>query len=142
MISGGNRQALAQAFAQTRYRGLVAGEPVELRVGERAPALDARLSGGRGWAWLTAVNPGAKHLPETENAARLAALRGVLASTGSECWPGEAVADDGSWPAEPGFVLVNVSLEAALAIAADFGQAAILWSDGGTPARLEWPPNA
>ena len=70
--------------------------------------------------------------------ARLASLRSVFGGAGIECWPGEAVADDGSWPSEPGIVLVNVSLAAALAIAADFGQAAILWSDGGNPARLEW----
>ena len=133
------RQALAQAFAQTSYHGIVAGERLELRVGQRCAALDSRLGSGLGWAWLTAMNPGAERLREAENVARLAALREVLGRTGIECWPGEAVADDGSWPAESGIVLVNVSLDAALAIAADFGQAAILWSDGGNPARLEWP---
>lgn len=138
-MSERDRRELAQAFAQTRYRGIVAGERLELRVGQSCPQLDARLADGLGWAWLTAVNPAAESLPEAENAARLAALRTVLAGAGIECWPGESEADDGSWPTEPGVVLVNVSLAAALAIAADFGQAAILWSDNGNPARLEWP---
>ncbi|HEY5762839.1 MAG TPA: DUF3293 domain-containing protein [Rhodocyclaceae bacterium] len=138
-MPGRDRRRLEQAFGQTCYRGVVAGERLELRVGQACPALDSRLTEGLGWAWLTAVNPGGESLPDAENAARLASLRAVLGGTRIECWPGEAVADDGSWPAEPGIVLVNVSLAAALAIAADFGQAAILWSDGGNPARLEWP---
>ena len=137
-MPGHDRQALAQAFTQTAYRGVVAGERVDMRVGQRSAPLDARLAGDRGWAWLTAVNPVAERLGDAENAARLAALRALLASTAIECWPGEAVADDGSWPAEPGVILVNVSLDSALAIAADFGQAAILWGDGTNTARLEW----
>lgn len=40
-----------------------------------------------------------------------------------------ALADAGDWPAEPGFLVIDAPLAAVVALAAQFGQAAIVCGD-------------
>jgi hypothetical protein len=135
-MDGPARATLATAFAATTYRVELDGHRVAFRIGERCPDLDSRTGGG--WAWLTAVNPGARRLPAEANARRLRELAGRLASLGCPHWPAESSADAGDWPIEPGFVVAGLNLDAARALAGEFGQAAMVWGDGVNPARLEW----
>jgi hypothetical protein len=133
---GDERAALAEAYCCSTYRTRIDGRAVTIRVGEPVPA----LAGYGGWAWLTAVNPGSRPLPAAENAARLAALAQRLQDLGAPNWPADAVADDGGWPIEPGFVVAGIPLATARGLAVGFGQHAIVWGEAGLPSRLEWLP--
>lgn len=136
MIDSAHRAALDAAYRRTDYRGTVAGQPVVARVGARCPPLDAIA--GAGWAWITAANPGSRPLTAEENAIRMGGLALRLQESGYRSWPAESAADDGGWPVEPGLFVVGLSRESARSLAVEFGQNAILWSDGVNPAQLEW----
>jgi len=128
------RAALERAYRATTYR---AG-PLRLRVGERSAALDAMLAerGADEWAYLTAWNPGSQPCPEAENRAAQGRLLERLAA-----WPtlaGESRGDDASWPAEPSVLVLGIGRGEAMALAREFGQAAILAGRRSGAAELVW----
>jgi len=135
---------LEAAYRATRYRLASAGGPIVLEVGARAPALDRLLAaaGARRWAWLTAVNPGARQLGAAENAARLAALDAELARGGRAALPGVAVDLAGAWPDEESRLVLDLDVGTARALAERFGQVAFLAGEAGAEVRLEWTRSA
>lgn len=136
----GAARRLAAAYRATRYRVVGAGEPIELAVGARSPALD-RLLAGRGarrWAWLTAVNPGARRLAAAANAARLARLDAELARRGLTALSGFAIDPAGEWPDEESRLVLDLDAATARGLAERAGQLAFLAGEAGGAARLEW----
>lgn len=131
---------LEAAYRATRYRFAAAGATIVLEVGSRAPALDRLLAaaGARRWAWLTAVNPGARRLGAEQNAARLAELDAELARRARVVLRGVAVDPAGEWPDEESRLVVGLELGAARALARRFGQVAFLAGEMGAEVRLEW----
>lgn len=131
---------LEAAFRATHYRFAAAGATIVLEIGARAPALDRLLAaaGARRWAWLTAVNPGARRLGAEENAARLAELDAELARGGRAALPGVAVDPGGGWPDEESRLVLGLDVGTARALARRFGQVAFLAGEAGAEARLEW----
>jgi hypothetical protein len=104
----------------------------DLRIGVAQPALAAWLHEQRvaRWAIVSAHNPGACRLSPNDNDERDARLCERLRQAGWRHARSVALADAGDWPAEPGYFVVDAPLAALLALAADFGQAAIVCGEG------------
>jgi hypothetical protein len=131
---------LAQAYAATVYRVFLPGGSCDLRPGESSAMLRGWLAdaGVREFAILTACNPGSRRLSATDNAERQARLECALLEAGYEPYAGENVAAAGDWPAEESCFVAGLPLADALALAAQFGQNAIVHGGAdGTPA-LVW----
>lgn len=133
------RARLDAAYRRTAYRVELAGFPAVLRVDMPWAAIDARLTGGVCClAYLTAANPGSQKLSDAENAQRQRALNDDIIDGGCTVLPGMAVADDGMWPDEAGFLVAGLSCEAAHALAVAYGQNAFLHAETGGHVRLIW----
>jgi hypothetical protein len=132
--------ALAAAYRATAYRFGLDGETIELRVGASNAALDRWLAahGFAEWAWLTAVNPGSRQLPEAENRKSMNALAQQLAAEGLLYVAGAAVADRGDWPDEASFFVPGIEAQKAGQLARAYGQNAFLYGKRGLPACLLW----
>ena len=131
---------LAAAYRATTYRVFLPGGPQDLRIGQASPELSAWLADNEvdAWAVLTAWNPGSEKLSEQENVARQSQLEVRLLELGYEPFAGENLADAGDWPAEDTCFVGGMAAGEALAMAAGFGQAAIVVGGGdGTP-KLMW----
>lgn len=138
---GTERERLRAAYEATDYRvddgprgGFV------IRVGARAPAADALLAaaGAESWAFITASNPRSQLLSEAENLARMARLTGVVQRRGLAHYSGAGVAVDGDWPPEPSLFVIGLDEVAAVGLAREFDQHAIVVGRMGEPARLVW----
>lgn len=134
------RQRLDAAYRATTYRVAAPEGPIDLRVGARSAPLAALLQarGASCWAYLAAVNPASQPLPPADNAVRHAALQAVLEQGGYPILAGEAIADAGDWPVEPGFLACGLGHDEAAALARRFGQNAFLWGEGDGPVTLVW----
>lgn len=143
--------ALLAAFTATTYRVSTPSGICDLRVGAPQPAFDDALStwqagkstetsDGRmavDWAIITACNPG-KPLAEQENVRRQARMQAYIDQRGWAYWPACNLADDGCWPVEDSFLLLQVAESEVVALARNFGQLALLVGcQGGLP-RLRW----
>lgn len=119
---------LIQAYLDTDYH--VAGEtPTTLRVGVTNPELAALFTAhhAHACAFLTACNPRSLPLAPEENAHRQKALEETLKSRSLRFIEGTATHPDGDWPAEPSYLVFDLALESAKALASHFDQNAILW---------------
>jgi hypothetical protein len=134
------RVRLEAAYRAARYRIAVPGGAFELTVGRPSEELERLLAahGCRRWALLAAANPGSRRLGERENQRRLARLDRELERRGLVAFEGENRDPAGIWPAEASRLLLDVDQEAARALAAAFGQAAILAGETGGAPRLVW----
>jgi 8-oxo-dGTP pyrophosphatase MutT (NUDIX family) len=117
------------------------GRSVDVRVGERAPDVDAALAalspGCRAWAVVTAFNPDAQSASDDDNARAHAALSAELAARALPCLRSTGGrGDDATWAPEPGFVIGGLDLVDAHALARRFGQAAFLYARVGAPVAL------
>jgi hypothetical protein len=135
-----SRDRLEAAFRAAVYRVRLPSGEIEIVVGRAAPALDRLLarSGARRWAWLTAVNPGARRGGAVDNAARLARLDGELARRGLATWPGVCRDPSRRWPDEESRLVADLDAGQARALARELGQLAFLAGEAGGVARLEW----
>lgn len=132
---------LAAAFAATCYRVFASEGPVfDLRIGAAQPQFDQwlRRHGACRWAIVTAHNPHARQLSAQENAARDLVLAQRLQSHGWRRLRSIHLADADDWPAEEGFLVLDVSSEEALALAAEFDQVAIVAAETGMPPSLQF----
>jgi len=107
------------------------------RVGERVPELDT-LAAEKGWAWLSAFNPGSQLLSESENLQRHQALLNNLVNTQRAFLPAASGDDTGQWPVEHAVCLLNIDEITARALAIRHGQAAFLHAQPGEAVRLCW----
>jgi hypothetical protein len=134
------RDRLERLYRRARYRVELAGGAVELAIGRRSPALDRELerAGASTWTIVTACNPESVPLGAEENRRRAAELARRISSAGWSTWPSAGVDPDGRWPEEPGFLVLEAPLPAVRALAADYGQAAIVAGRRGGVAELLW----
>ncbi|HEY7986276.1 MAG TPA: DUF3293 domain-containing protein [Methylophilaceae bacterium] len=119
---------LDMAYRATGYLIHLRGEAIRLRVDQSSPEFGKFLEHTQceQWAFVSAVNPGSELFTEAANASRHRKLLAAVSAQKLVYFPGDAVPDTGKWPIEPGLLLLHISLEQALALAQEFGQAAIL----------------
>jgi len=128
-------RALDPAFRATTYRVATDDGVFDLRIGLANGGFDAflRRHDVSCWAVLTAYNPGAMR-DDSENARREQRLRERLCEFGRPFLPACNIADGDAWPAEPGFVLLQVNEEEMRDLAAEFSQLAFICGNiGGVP---------
>jgi len=97
-----------------------------------------RKLGKRSWTFITAVNPKSILEPAKINAWRNTNLEIDIAQTGLHYAYASGEAINGSWPAEPSFVVFDMSLESALNLAHRYDQNAILFGRLDGVAKLQW----
>ena len=117
-----------QAYLETDYR--VLGDPVfTLNVGHESPALAALHKAHRveSSAFITACNPFSQSLDVPANEGRQKALAGELKFRSLPFVDGAGQHPSNQWPAEPSFLVLGVSREAAKALGVRHGQNAIVW---------------
>lgn len=142
-----DERRLAAAFRATDYRVRVEGRTFVLRLDApraRWPAGSAfrawlEQRGLASWAIVTADNPGGRRRSPARNRAAKHALRRILDAHGWRHVPACNRARYGNWPDEEAFCVFAADLRQLRAVAASFGQAAIVIGDrvSGAP-RLLW----
>lgn len=116
-----------EAYRQTLYR-VLGRRGFVLRVGERSQRLAELVAEhGLGAAFITAFNPHSIELSDKENWQRQQALREVVISMRLLFLEGSGQHPSGEWPAEDSVLVLGVTVPQARAIAAQFGQNAIVW---------------
>ncbi len=131
-----SRQTLEATYASAHYEvRLEDGRTVAIRIGEPTPELASET-----FALITAFNPGSTTRTEKWNQEANARLEARLRSLGSAYLAGRGMSPDGSH-VEPSFAIFDITREASLALAREFGQAAIVWFEGNG-AELAWTEEA
>lgn len=116
------------AYLETDYR--VFGQlPLVLRVGAANAALAAlyrqyKVNSG---AFISACNPFSRLVDDAVNSARQAELAKDLQKRSLSHIEGVGVHTSGSWPAEPSFFVLGLSLEDAMLLGKKYSQNAIVW---------------
>jgi hypothetical protein len=131
---------LAAAYRATTYRVFLPGGALDLRIDQTDERLRRWLAGNgsHSFAIVTAANPGSRQLDAAANAERQAALECELLEGNYEPYAAEHVADDGAWPVEESCFVADLEREDACALAAEFGQNAVVCGgEDGVP-RLVW----
>lgn len=109
---------------------------LELRVDHPSAALDHLLDRycHNTWAFISAVNPGSQPLSQAANAKRHDQLCNVIINLHLPYFAGDGIPDAPDWTAEPGLMVLGISMRHAHDIASRFGQNAILaGTRGGVP---------
>jgi hypothetical protein len=88
------------------------------------------------WAFMTAYNPLSQPLPEAENKIRQEKLRSRLREAGYSFVEGYGTGDN--WEPEASLFVLDIPRDAAVSIAREFGQHAILFGTATSPAELVW----
>jgi hypothetical protein len=129
---------LVTAYRATDYHVTGAVPQFVMHVDEPSEAL-AALHAARGAtcsALLTACNPASRAMDDDVNAAAQRQLAERLAADGVE-WVEALGADPlGRWPAEPSVLALGLDCEAAILLAREFGQNALLWAGANAVPRL------
>ncbi len=135
--TGHMNESLLNAYRNTTYEVHADGRTIGIRIGKHCAALDDLLGdAARSWAFVTAVNPESRVLPEAVNAERNAELKREIERCGWSFWPGVGRPDGGDWSPEPSFLVVGISREQAAALGARYGQNAVVWGRVGGVAEL------
>lgn len=131
---------LDAAYRATTYRVFLPRAAVDLRIDQPNAALSAWLdqAGCAGFAVITAFNPGGQLLAGETNAARQSQLECDLLEGNYEPYAGENLPDDGRGPVEETCFVPDITPEDACALAADFGQNAIVCGGADGIPRLLW----
>jgi hypothetical protein len=131
--------ALEAAFRATSYRIATETGLFDLRIGENNPAFDAYLLAKNAacWGLITASNPGGVRC-DADNPRQAQRLLGCLQALGHDFLSASHIADDGGWPEEKGFLVLQASEAEMRCLAADFSQLAFVWGTVGGKARLIW----
>ena len=132
-------KSLEAAFRATTYRVETTEGPFDLRVGVSNPAFDAvlRRQGVSCWGVVTACNPGGIQC-DGQNPQSRDRLRERLKASGHLHFPAMNLADDETWPAEPGFMLLQASEIELITLASEFSQLAVVYGVVGSAPRLVW----
>ncbi|MEZ5312391.1 MAG: DUF3293 domain-containing protein [Thermoanaerobaculia bacterium] len=132
------RSELEPLYFEAIYRvALPTG--VRLEVGKESPAVDRwlRENGFETAAYVTAANPRSTRLGDRENEARHERLLEMVTAQTIRFLPAESRDREGGWR-ETGLLLLGIDEGAALDLASELGQAAILALEAGRPVRLAW----
>jgi len=147
---GGGALSLLESYLRTTYRVTELAPPVDIRIGEPCPALDALLDlhTARSWAFITAWNPGSKKLGAAENQRRQAALEAEVKQGGTVFYRGAGIPDDATsafrlpssssapWEPEESLLIIGMDREQAVKLGKKYAQAAIVAGDRSAPAQL------
>lgn len=109
---------------------------LELRVDQPSADLDRLLDYYHcdAWAFISAVNPGSHPLSHAANTERHRQLCDVVSKLHLPHLAGDGIPDMPDWTAEPGLMVLGISLQHAQDIASRFEQNAILAGiRGGVP---------
>ena len=130
--------ALWDAYRRTTYIARLGQSEIRINPDRQSAELDMLLNehGAIEWAYVTAHNPQSRRLTDEDNAKRQMELINAVQDRGLAFFEGDAVADDGKWPAEPSLLILGLPLDDARALGRQFGQLAIVVGRSGQPARL------
>ncbi len=131
---------LNAVYRATTYRVFLPGGLCELRIGVACPALAAWLAaeGYAAWAVITAHNPGSQPAGDARNAERQAQLEGELLEGNYEPYAAENAPDADDWPVEESCFVPDIAVDDACALAADYGQKAIVCGGPDGIPQLQW----
>jgi hypothetical protein len=131
---------LEAAYRATTYRVFLPGGSCELRLGRPCETLRCWLetAGCTEFALITAHNPGGQLVGEATNAERQSQLECDLLEGNYEPYAAQHEADDGQWPVEESCFVPDISPEDACAIAADYGQSAVVSGGSDGVPHLIW----
>ena len=141
------RRELEAAYRATTYRVFLPGGGCDLRIGVASETLRCWLetAGAAHFAILTAYNPGSCLVADAENSTRQAQLECALLELDYEAYAAQNLADGEQWPVEESCFIPDMPEGTALALAARYGQCAVVCGGAdGRPALL-WtgtPPAA
>ena len=142
--------SLRDHYLRTTYRVTEVTPPIDIRIGERCPELDALLDkhAALRWAFITAWNPGSKKLDAIENQRRQAVLEAEVKQGGYAFYRGSGIPDDStsafllppsslvSWDPEESILIAGIDSEDAVKLGKKYEQAAIVTGERGAPAQL------
>lgn len=131
-------QQLIQAYLNTSYRIETPVGPLNVRIGDTNPQLDALLEqhGVRTWAFITAWNPGSQQLSDAENLERHGALQHRFEALKLATLPGVGECPNESWPPEQSVLVLGIDRTTARNLGQEFGQNAIVVGISHGPAEL------
>jgi hypothetical protein len=131
---------LTAAYRATTYRVFLPAGVCELRIGEPCAALRNWLadSDNQTWAVITAHNPGSQPADEARNAEQQAQLEGELLEGNYEPYAACNEPDSDHWPAEESCFVPDIAVEDACALAADYGQNAVVCGGADGVPHLVW----
>lgn len=131
---------LDAAYRATTYRVFLPGCLADLRVDTSNDALYCWLetAGCEQFAIITAYNPGSVASPAARNDERQTRLEGDLLESGYAVLPAQNIPDDGDWPVEESCFVADMSPAEACALAADYGQNAVVCGARDGAPQLVW----
>jgi hypothetical protein len=128
--------ALISLYRTTDYRvRLLQGGWASIRIDKALPAALQALTGGRGWAFITAWNPQSLLLPRSLNHAAQIALLGALRGLRRTLYIRPGLGAGRNWR-EPSFFVIGPELEEIDGLAQQFQQNAYVHGLGAGAARL------
>jgi hypothetical protein len=131
---------LETAYAATTYRVFLPGGQCELRIGQPCETLRCWLetAGCTEFALITAHNPGGQLVDAAINAERQSQLECELLEGNYEPYVAQHEADAEDWPGEESCFVPDISPEDACALAADYGQNAVVCGGADAVPHLVW----
>ncbi|MFH1661249.1 MAG: DUF3293 domain-containing protein [Pseudomonadota bacterium] len=131
---------LEAAYKATTYRVFLPGGVCDLRIGQPCETLRCWLetAGSTEFALITAYNPGGLRADDALNAERQSQLECELLEGNYEPYAAQHEADDDGWATEESCFVPDISREDACALAADFGQNAVVCGGADGVPQLVW----
>jgi len=131
---------LEAAYKATTYQVFLPGGSCELRIGQPSETLRCWLETAEctEFALITAYNPGGQPMDEATNAERQAQLECDLLEGNYEPYAAQHEADAENWPTEESCFVPDISREDACALAADYGQNAVICGGADAIPHLVW----
>lgn len=131
---------LEAAYRATTYRVFLPGGSCELRIGQPCETLRCWLETAdcTEFALITAHNPGGQRADEAINAERQSQLECELLEGNYEPYAAQHEADAEGWPSEESCFVPDISREDACALAADYGQNAVVCGGAEAVPHLVW----
>lgn len=128
------------AYKATTYRVFLPSGICELRIGEPCETLRCWLETAdcTEFALITAYNPGGVATDEAINAERQSQLECELLEGNYEPYAAQHEADAEAWPNEESCFVPDISPEDACALAADYGQNAVVCGGADAVPQLVW----
>jgi hypothetical protein len=143
MLTTTMSQVPVNAFMQAEYHVQDAHNHLILHVGRYSKALqEIHLRfGASSSAFITACNPLSVIQNQQQNENATQSLQQVLLAAGYRSLPATGRDPKSHWPDEPGFLVIDITCNQALKIAAKYQQLAILFNDSRAIPKLEFTDN-
>jgi hypothetical protein len=132
---------LEAAYTATTYQVFLPGGICDLRIGQPCEILRCWLETAdcTEFALITAYNPGGQQVGDARNAEYQSQLECELLEGNYEPYVAQHRADaEGVWPTEESCFVPGISPEDACALAADYGQNAVVYGGADAIPRLVW----